>query len=204
MTALALLKHSCPRNAHTELETSALKTTRTTGGVLTLTGLLSWQKTLTYSDERPLLLLSLGSQQAIYPLRKELRLYEVLGVEPERFLSLWPKASGNGGGIALTEVLLDRGRRAVTLLNYTLECALQVSKSTGKIIQGSRIVLYTIPCVDWDAFLRQPRNACSACHTRLTVSDFRQPYVGTSALQFFKLKSSPYRRNSNRSSGLRL
>jgi hypothetical protein len=86
---------------------------------------------------RGLLLLMGGrSHQAICLLEKELQLDGCLGVEPRSVK------------IASASCLHDGGRRAVPLLNYTLEFALQLKKSTENFSQGSRIVLDTTRCVD--------------------------------------------------------
>jgi hypothetical protein len=65
-------------------------------------------------------------------------------------------------GIALTEGLCDWE-------NYILAFALQLRKITENLSQGSQIVVST-GCLDWPAGL-------------LTVGDFSQPLVGTSAFE---------------------
>jgi hypothetical protein len=49
-------------------------------------------------------------------------------------------ASTTGGEITSAEGLHDWGRRAVPLLNYTLEFALELRKSTENLSQGTRVV----------------------------------------------------------------
>jgi hypothetical protein len=75
-----------------------------------------------------------------YPIR-QLVLYEkdfgwmvFRELNPEVLGSLWLMASATwGGGIILAESLNDWGRRAVSLLNFTLKFALQLRKSTENL-----------------------------------------------------------------------
>jgi hypothetical protein len=73
---------------------------------------------------------------------------EVLG-------SLWLMAFATWGKITSAEGLHDWGRRAVSLLNYTLAFATQLRKSTENLSQGSRVVALTWPPfgdnLDWRA-----------------------------------------------------
>jgi hypothetical protein len=62
------------------------------------------------------------------------------GLNPEVLWSLWLMASATCGEITSAEGLHDWGRRAVTLLNYTLAFALKLRKSTENLSQGSRVV----------------------------------------------------------------
>jgi hypothetical protein len=55
---------------------------------------------------------------------------DVWELNPEGLGSLWLRTSATWGGIILAYGLHDWGRRAVPLLNYTLEFALQLRKST--------------------------------------------------------------------------
>jgi hypothetical protein len=74
------------------------------------------------------------------------------------------------------------GKRAVPLLNCSLAFDLQFRKITENLSQRSRIVLGTTRCVDFAIFLGRASIALLAFrHLRLSVGDFRQPLVGTSA-----------------------
>jgi hypothetical protein len=62
-------------------------------------------------------------------------------LNPEGFGSLWLMDSANwGGGVILSVGLHDLGRRAVPVLNFSLEVALQLRKITENLSQGSRLV----------------------------------------------------------------
>jgi hypothetical protein len=61
---------------------------------------------------------------------------DVWEFKPEGLGSLWRMASATwGGGIILAGGLYRWGRRAVPLLNYALEFALQLRKSTEDLSQ---------------------------------------------------------------------
>jgi hypothetical protein len=95
------------------------------------------------------------------------------------------------GEITSAEGLHDWGRQAVPLLNYILEFALQLRKSTENLSQCSR--------VDGDysfrrlgrLFMDTSAGLLNISPPRLPVGDFSQPVVGTSFFQVAELRDSP-------------
>jgi hypothetical protein len=80
----------------------------------------------------------------------------------------------------------------VPFLNYTLAFALQLSKSTEILSQGSRVVEST-RCADLaDVLGISSAGLLSISPPRLHVGDFSQPLVGTGAFQVAELRCSPH------------
>jgi hypothetical protein len=114
-------------------------------------------------------------------------------LNPEVLGSLWLMTLRlRGGGITLAEALPDSGRRAVSLLNYTLGFALQLRISTENLTHFSRIVkdysLHRLGC-----FSRTPSaGLLSIGLPRFTRVGRQSASVGTSAFQVSEMRSSPH------------
>jgi hypothetical protein len=132
--------------------------------------------------------------------KKDFGWISLWGLNPEMLWSLWLMASATWGEITSAEGLHDWRRRAVPLLNYTLTFALQLTKSMENLSHDSRVVRhYSLRRLG--LFLK----AASACllnisPPRLTVGDFNQPLVGTSAFQVAEPSGSPHQLSLSRNS----
>jgi hypothetical protein len=158
-----------------------------------LTGSLSWRKALTFHTRGYCCwwkIIPSGNLSFV----KRILVGGSLGVEPRSVgIALADGLCDLGGEITLAEGLHDWGRRAVSLLNYTLEFALQLRKSTEKLSQGSRVV--------GDYSLRRLGRLLGTASAGLLnisppwfpVGDFSQPLVGASVFQVAELRGSPHK-----------
>jgi hypothetical protein len=111
-------------------------------------------------------------------------------------LRLW----GEGGGVIFAECLHGWGRRAMSLLNYTLAFEIQLRKSTQNLSQVWRVVrnhsLLWFGCFSGAA----KTGLLIISPPRLHVGVFSQPSVGTSAFQVSELRGSPHQLTLSRNS----
>jgi hypothetical protein len=105
----------------------------------------------------------------------------------------------------MAEGLNDWGTRAVPLVNFPLEFALQLRKSTEKLSQVSRLILGTDRFIDLATVnsdsLDWPTEDQSS---QIDVGDFRQTLVDTSAFQVSLISGSEHQINLSQSSWLML